>query len=354
MGDTYTDNFSLRAKAQTRTLKTDEDYIYRAGLLVKRYRREQRVPTDEPINSIAFVDWLICLQPKLKYASWRQYQSAIRATLTFPDFTELPYDKAAYQRLSEADPQNCKQGRRGETSSKKIKRLPATDYRKLIDCLSARGGVWSKAAKVWLQAGVLTGLRPIEWLEATIETEAGMHLVTPGADANSDPEFHMPPAHPEGEKHQIYRITVRNAKATNGRANGKYRTLELPLTRQEAVTVARQIYVAKLYEARPNDNGYGGFKRYYKSTVDCLSDTCEIVWPRRPKHYTLYSARHQFAANQKAAGKSKNEIAEMMGHSDIQTAGRFYAKRRSGWGFNNGQQANLDVADINSRSIPGL
>ena len=46
---------------------------------------------------------------------------------------------------------------------------------------------------------------------------------------------------------------------------------------------------------------------------------------------TLYSARHQFAADAKAAGLSKAEIAALMGHRSIETAGEHYGRRSAGW-----------------------
>lgn len=349
VSDTQNDNFAKRAKEQTRTIKTEEDYTYRASLFVKRYRKARKQSSGTPINSLAFVDWLLTLQSKYKPATWRQYKSAIIAALQFPDFKDLLYDENAFTLLSEADPHNCKPGHKGETSAKKIKKLPLDDFRKLLDCLKNRGGQWSKAVSAWLQAGVWTGLRPTEWEGVRFETEDGYLLVTdwsPGVPPKRNP---IPP-HSSPDERRIYKLTVKNAKATNGRANGKYRELCLDLTEREVKIIAGHIRASNTYAALPEL----GFEKYYKASVRCLGYTCKMIWPKGNKHYTLYSARHQFAANQKAAGKSKEEIAAMMGHSDISTAGRHYAKRRSGWGFNNDQQAKLDVADINSRNIPGL
>ena len=51
---------------------------------------------------------------------------------------------------------------------------------------------------------------------------------------------------------------------------------------------------------------------------------------KRKVRYTLYSSRHQFCANAKAAGASKEEIAALMGHRSVETAGEHYARKRSG------------------------
>ena len=47
---------------------------------------------------------------------------------------------------------------------------------------------------------------------------------------------------------------------------------------------------------------------------------------------TLYTARHQFSANAKSDGLSKEEVAALMGHASIYTAGEHYGKRRGGHG----------------------
>jgi integrase len=51
---------------------------------------------------------------------------------------------------------------------------------------------------------------------------------------------------------------------------------------------------------------------------------------KRKRYPTLYSLRHQFAANAKACGLTKAEIAALMGHASEDTAGRHYARRTTG------------------------
>lgn len=46
-------------------------------------------------------------------------------------------------------------------------------------------------------------------------------------------------------------------------------------------------------------------------------------------HVTLYTARHQFSANMKNI-LSKDQVADLMGHSSNETAGLHYGKKRSG------------------------
>lgn len=71
--------------------------------------------------------------------------------------------------------------------------------------------------------------------------------------------------------------------------------------------------VARVYDAVMRD-GNGGKIKKVKNKPRC----------------TMYSARHQFAANAKNAGLSQLQIAALMGHSSIETAGTHYGRRRHG------------------------
>jgi len=52
----------------------------------------------------------------------------------------------------------------------------------------------------------------------------------------------------------------------------------------------------------------------------------------RNGNITLYTARHPFSANAKSDGLTREEVAALMGHASIYTAGTHYGKRRSGHG----------------------
>ena len=61
-----------------------------------------------------------------------------------------------------------------------------------------------------------------------------------------------------------------------------------------------------------------------------LSTAVSKLWPTRKMKPTLYSGRHQFAANLKAAGYSRAEIAALMGHATDETAGQQYGRKKAG------------------------
>jgi integrase len=60
----------------------------------------------------------------------------------------------------------------------------------------------------------------------------------------------------------------------------------------------------------------------------------------REKIYTLYVLRHQFAANSKAK-YSREEVAILMGHTNVASNNKYYASKRHGhrkeYGENNTQ-----------------
>lgn len=64
---------------------------------------------------------------------------------------------------------------------------------------------------------------------------------------------------------------------------------------------------------------------------DRLRKECRALWPRRKKHPTLKSFRHQLGSNLKASGESDEAIAYMMGHQSIESIS-VYGNRRSGAG----------------------
>lgn len=64
---------------------------------------------------------------------------------------------------------------------------------------------------------------------------------------------------------------------------------------------------------------------------DRLRLECRTLWPRRKRHPTLYSFRHQFGSNLKASGESAETLAYIMGHQSTESI-EAYGDRRSGEG----------------------
>lgn len=62
---------------------------------------------------------------------------------------------------------------------------------------------------------------------------------------------------------------------------------------------------------------------------DRLRKECRALWPRRTKHPTLKSFRHQMGSNLKASGESDETVAYIMGHQSTESVS-VYGNRRSG------------------------
>jgi len=82
----------------------------------------------------------------------------------------------------------------------------------------------------------------------------------------------------------------------------------------------------------PEQHGKSGFELFYSHCRACLYEATRALWPKRKQHISLYSARHQFAANAKFNGLPLEHIAALMGHASIETATAHYGRRSAGTG----------------------
>lgn len=180
------------------------------------------------------------------------------------------------------------------TSANKQKHLSPKDLKFLDISLRDSKSKWGKPLRVWLRAGVLTGLRPIEWRTSKYDETT-----------NS--------------------LIVRNAKNTNGRANGDIRTLSLNhLDNEDVGIIKQQVILANKFEAG------GLWQEYYNGCSNLIRYTSRKIWPSRKRRPTLYSTRHQYCANLKASGMRTNEVASLMGHASDETAAETYGRKISG------------------------
>lgn len=278
---------------QTRTHATTAAYLRRAQHLVARMVAELQPPDIDPM---AVAQWAISLRPQFRRPTWRQYKSSL--ICYFEQFEDEDSEQAIAL-LTASDCSNCLKGKDApaRTSSFKKRCITPEELSRILEYISTHKTRWGQATAVWLQAAVLTGLRPGEWQTAVLNT-----------DANGNPI-----------------LIVRNAKNTNGRAHGSERTLLLnSMAKSDIKIIQEQVRVAsKIVEMRLWD-------RYYRECRKTLYAAVRVLWPRRSHYPTLYTGRHQFAADAKWAGLTKSEVAALMGHASSGTAGRHYGKKRSG------------------------
>lgn len=267
-----------------------------AARLAARFLREGGAPGHGAggVDPMSFIDWVIALKPAVARNTWRQYKAAtVHALATNGDLV-------AADTLRQVSSTGSKT--KGErTSATKKKGFPARDRDRIIRWLLARQAVNSVPLVAWIRAGILTGLRPCEWPGSRY---IDVHPETGGAA-----------------------LIVANAKATHGRANGPQRTIFLQnrdgmsLPPQDlAVIRAHSEYCRELATTGPDQ-----FGRFYNNCRNLMSQASRAVWPRRQRHYTLYSCRHQFSANAKKV-TTREGVAALMGHASDATAAANYAR----------------------------
>ena len=290
---------------------TTQQYSDRGRLLINRYKRENLIPLDyDDFEPTDFVQWLLSLKPTVKSSTWRVYRQAAYHMLEgMPadiDHALTLLDNDIIENDSRAGKKENWDGKitRGshKTSSMKEKRFPKKDLDKVLAFLRYKSR--SKLAPIltdWLIATLNTGLRPIEWRATAIERTT---------DQNG--------------KTWIWLYVV-NAKATNLRANGKVRTLDISDLPTDVIACIE----------RMSNNGLswledGNYDSIKSQVGQLLYSVGEKLFPKKSKSYALYSCRHQFIANMKLI-MSPEEVSALSGHAVTKTAMQSYGKKRSSW-----------------------
>lgn len=315
VNDTNVEALIQYGKSQTRTSKTETAYRKTVADKASCYQKQTGAALIAPTDVLAFTRWMIDQRSDWTKSTWRSYKAALIFGISNNVF---PYSQEAVEQLEATGTDICKGKRQGKTSSMKPKKIPEADLEKLVAHLNGLRSKWAIGTKLWIQVGVITGLRPQEWIGAVLRTETGEEYASPSGGRP------MPRVHTTEDGLEEYVLTAKNAKATNGRANGEYRNLRLHLTAAQALLIANQIWFLNAWAKR------GDYGKYYTHCRITLWRACRKLF-KKGSRYTLYSARHQFAANQKASGKTKEEVSDSMGHANVRVAQQHYGKRRSGW-----------------------
>lgn len=177
--------------------------------------------------------------------------------------------------------------------SKKKKTISARDMTIFMHGLRDEDTPLSRRIMLYCQVAITTGLRPSEWMNASF---VGDELV------------------------------IKNAKNSNNRACGEYRTLSLsdnPAVRDVQKSLISQ-YLDLIPQTSEKDFSdfnkaiYAGLRRYSKIILGDKKGLC------------LYTMRHQYSATMKAS-YPKSVVAIAMGHRSEETAGKNYSKKRYAW-----------------------
>lgn len=285
-----------------RLLKTDEEYAIKAKQLCSQAARAYGYESPHLVPLTTVVEYVIRRKPTYSRNTWKQYKNALRSHAR--SVIDLHNEKvvaeevqAAIRMLDRETSEGCmKSGTR--TSALKQKTFKKADFDKVIAYLQLHVGKhrYARTLSLWLKASRLTGLRPSEWEHADLT------------------QIYSTPA-----------LVIRNAKATNGRANGDERTLILDLlTKEELETIQDMIEMLEGYSTEIP------FAKLQKLLGDYMNRATRSCFGKRQKYPTMYSNRHQFTADAKMSGHSKAEVAALLGQASDETAGIHYARKSSG------------------------
>lgn len=255
------------------------------------------LPQDVSVTDLC--RYLIDRHRDLSASTWRSYRAAIYHVYGYG------MDKDKIKILAQIPGGGKKAHLPAYGARQKMKSFPDVMLNSVLNYLSSRQTKMGNALWLWLTVGIETGLRPFEWFDASL------------IDIDGRPF-----------------LRVKNAKNTNGRANGDYRHLNLedmpPSDRQFIQAQLQVVQAIKLSVQNDPEQGQKKFNSYYSSCRRRLNVVVRRLWPDRDKYPSLYSLRHQFIANAKAEGFSLEEIAAMCGQASAETSAIHYGRKQNG------------------------
>lgn len=276
-----------------KTTETEKAYRRNALLLERRFANDSgEDPHENPgrTTPLKFVEWFAA---KAHERGWskRTYWIYRASLLWFFTENRIPEAIEALKNTSSMSLQL----KGTSTSSKKLKRMPQDMFKILTDRLEHSKGNLDKLIARWIRAGLACGLRPIEWEQATWN----------------------------GEKNSL---EVVNAKRDVYRGNGERRIIIYDPKLHGEEIAAITAFLNTLHEVLKEKS----YREVYSSCRKRMQYIARRLWPKASQLPSLYSTRHQFAADMKASGLSTKEVAALMGHSSDETAQCHYARKSAG------------------------
>ncbi len=269
-----------------RTQETETQYKRRVQQLIRRYRKATGRG-----DVAGLMEWITQKRCAGEFSgsTWRQYRAALEAILG-----GMGVDTSALRR--NAAPKGAAEESAlpvARRRARPVKAVGINGRRALQGACRHLAAATQEDIMAWMEAGIRTGLRPGEWAQATLDhpNQGGMAV-----------------------------LTVHNAKHTNGRGHGVLRRLAL-LTPETEEWVRR--HLALLRERQTQGIS---FVTHYRNTRRALNRAYQRAGTRGP---SLYSARHQFKINARAAGISAWDLAYLMGHASTITAQCHYGRGRT-------------------------
>ena len=212
------DEFVLARK--TKTEKTQSDYMKMVQRLRQQASRwyirqglEYVLQSGNTVSDEQLVYWLVSYAPEVSKQTYTLYKSAIVFAIQNEELASflMNYGSELSYKSKDRTPQ----------FAVKAKSINAKDWQKLMAHLDKANGQWDKIIKRWLQAGLLCGLRPVEWTQSELlDTPNGLVL------------------------------HVKNAKNTNGRSNGEYRDIVLSGMNDRILQLSRRTWRTFSWQVR--------------------------------------------------------------------------------------------------------
>ena len=257
-----------------------------------------------------YLIWLESLLTTLKPSSRRQYIAAVREWLKYMTISNIAHGgtqkelddairKSQLMQSSHYSPEIKPKSWGTNTSSLKAKKIDIVELCHIAKKSLSMRGKWIKVAMRWMLANMLVGLRPCEWRHAYIDDSTGKYI-----------------------------LVVHNAKISIDRSNGVLRHLEISGLRSIELKWIK-LHLSSIKKYTVGDATWNSLYEGVRQTIRRLMRKLMVTQKKYP---SLYSTRHQFAANAKSAGYSKVEVAALMGHAVDSTAGEHYGKRKHGSG----------------------
>ena len=289
------------------------------------------VPSD-PVDPKALVRGLQAIEESVTSKTFGSYKAAVKwvlrhishpdcqAALTFLDAACSDARAGDSVRKEARDDIKAARAKRPKYgAAKKVKFVTPeqlNDLRIALNRTASNNGI---ATRNWLFAGILTGLRPCEWR---------------GAELGYNPKG-------------VLELRVKNAKATNDRAHGPFRTLEIG-------SDVPPLYLAALFQHVRRFRTLDTEEKYRHFYHDCrtILKRCNQAVFKNAKHYvTLYSGRHQCCADMKSSNFSDEQTAAALGHRSIATAMRHYGRACRGTGHAMVRPIAADVLRVKAHNV---
>ncbi len=290
--------------------QTRIQYLFRARKMMRKYFRKKAKTWQDDPN--AFVDWMAKTGTDWVKSTWRLTFRTVEVAMEADGAPgeALEYLKQTARNGYRDRMSSLNQKRRLKGGQQRRKSLSEEDLQQLLDVLRRQGAECNGKLRssqydalllAFMEMNVHPGLRPNE--------AADIHLEQVVGDAGG-PQW---------------AVRVRNSKISESRrplwVGREYRMLTI----SEELSVLTRRFIDERDRLLVLVPKWADLQKALARRIRDLADALELYG------ITLYTTRHQFAANGKKGGVGGGSIAKSMGHSSDKTSRRYYGPAKSGW-----------------------